>query len=272
MLRQGVLGVSAGKAASPHQALRDLPRRQMLDPCGGELERERQPVELVADPHHGSRGRRSQCEARIGSRSTVYEKPCGVGAHHRRHVASGLGKPERREREHTLPGKAERRTAGAHDPDLGCDVQQPQSQAGDLAHHVFAVVDHQHDRTGRQPIGQHLHLRKPGPLADTETAHQRAHDSVGATDRRQLHDDDLRGLGAAPQAGGEFARHPRLTATACARHRDQPIRSQGDCQRQQLALATDQWPLRQHRRRSSQKNIPGWVSYRLPAGSLAGWN
>ena len=119
----------------------DLVDRQDPGPGGGQLERERDPVEpadelgdcggvVAADPEPWANGR-----------GPLDEQGHGLGPADRRGGRRGLGQRQGRDRVERLAGDAEALPAGGHDPDVGAGGEDPVDGGRRRLEDVLAVVE-----------------------------------------------------------------------------------------------------------------------------------
>ena len=159
-----------------------------LDAGGRELDRQRNPVELVGRCRRRSGHRRRSARTRRGSppraRQTA-ERPGNVSASAAVSPADAGGTPQRRQAVHVLALGAQRLAAGRQDVHPRCASEDPVGQSGGVIDDVLAVVEHQQhplvlqegDQAGERIFG-----------ADFEAEHGSQRSSARAEDRRAAPD------------------------------------------------------------------------------------
>ena len=146
--RAAAFGATAGRVAEQRETVvespRDLLYRQGLDPGGGELDGQRQPVEGSAD------------RLDDGGGLLVEHEPgaqlCGAGGEQRDRV----GDRERFEGIDGLAVEPQRKLAGGEDAQVRGGVQQAGGQVGHGVDDVFAVVEHEDGLGAGDAVEEHL--------------------------------------------------------------------------------------------------------------------
>ncbi len=127
------------------EVLHQISRAEAAHPGGGQLDRQRQPVEPLAQRRHGRGDGVGEREAGRRGGRTVDEQPHRI-------VGSGGGGPagvtldghgQRLHLVADLTGHAERLAAGGEHPELATGGQQVGDDLGGFSNHVLAVVHHQ---------------------------------------------------------------------------------------------------------------------------------
>jgi len=220
---------------------RDGGRVERAQAPGGELDRQRQPVETETDPGDVARVLFVDGEAR-------HRRSPALDEQLHRFVAERIGgsdpavrvwNRQRRDPEHDFSGDAQRLPARRDDLQSRCLAQQQRAEPGNGAEDVLAVVEYQQqrprpdevdERVGQGLTGQGAHIEGGGD----GVGHEPAIGQVGklhhhgAIDERRLED------------AGELESEPGLADTAGARQSQQPRPSEQRPQLGQLPGATDE--------------------------------
>jgi len=238
----GQVGGAAGEQGQPvGQARQQRLGRQDLDPGGGQLDRQRQPVEPAADLRDRRRIVVGEAEGRVGGvRPLDEERHRGDGRQdggrrHRRRIGHG----QRRHRILPFGPDAEGRAARRQDRQPGATIEE-RRQLGSDRHHLLQVVQQEQQVAASQRRRQGAPQRHAGNLAHAEGLGDRRDNEVGVADRRQTDEGDtVRELGR--QVGADLERQPRLADPAGTGQRQQPhtlAQSGGDLG--DLPLAADE--------------------------------
>ena len=194
----------------------DLARREQLDPGGGQLEREWEPVQAQTQP--GDRVGVCIGELEVGPRGTcaIHEQSHRLDPPEVRRVerVGRVRKPERRDRVDPLCGNVQRRAAGDEQRQAGCTGEQLGERRCGFEH-VLEVVQHERRTSAAQVGDQRLERLPAGPFVEIERAADRPGDEVRVADRREL-DEHHSARKLRVQAGGRFDREPRLPRAARA--------------------------------------------------------
>nr|WP_246631912.1 hypothetical protein [Pseudonocardia nigra] len=233
------------------------------DASGGQLQRQRQPVEPGAD--RGDRGGVGgvEGEPRRGGRSAVGEHPDGARRGHGGDVLGIGGQVQRRNLVEHLPGHGERLPARREHPQPGRGRQEQRHELGGLRDDVLAVVEHEQQPPGTQGVAQ-LVGEVGGPDTDAPAGlladPQHRRHQLGHPDRRRFGGParpDPREIDE-PRAVGEHVRllrrdldgdlqgEPRLADPARPGERHQPARREPLAHHRDGRGPADQ---RRHRRR-----------------------
>ncbi|OLT06129.1 hypothetical protein BJF90_18340 [Pseudonocardia sp. CNS-004] len=169
---------------------------------GGQLDRERQPVQATADLDDGRGVRPVEREAGGCGGGPVEQQV------HRRHPGDGVrvGRRGWRDREgseraQVLPGDAEGLAARRQHGHARAAAADRLDRLGRGLDEVFAVVEHQQQPLGAQELHQPAGPVEPRPLADGQRGADRVDDRGRVADRREL--DEPRAVG---EPGGRGAR------------------------------------------------------------------
>lgn len=239
---RGIAGRLFQPLAQPGDAQQRHPRR-------GQLDRERDSVELAADFSGVGARAGVELEGRLQAAHPLGEQvhgiACGGGfgrGHHLVAVHRQWPEPP-----HPLGSQAQRLLAGGQQVQRGGRVEQRLRQRGHSGHEVLAVVEHQQQRlagaAAGQPLGQ---LRLPlgggvGLQWHRDRAGDGGHQQPRIGQRRQLDP----GRAAAEEAAVDRGvrrrqREPSLADAPRARHREQALAWQGECQLGEVGVATEQ--------------------------------
>ena len=146
------------------QAGEDGGRRQHLDPGCGEFDRQREPVEHLADVGDVGGVRLVDLESRAGGASPVAEQANGLGLLDLLQRRARMGEAERRNRPGHLAGHGERLAAGGQDGECRAVPEQPAGGRRTGIHEVLARVEHEQagpvsdpdrERLERIGVGRH---------------------------------------------------------------------------------------------------------------------
>ena len=113
------------------EAIDEVVDRRRAQPCGRQLDRQREPVEPRAELHQS-----------LG-RSVIERRACRVGAGPLDEQLDRIGLRQRREGEGELTGDRERLATRGEDADVGAPDEDPVHDGCSVGHDVLAVVDHQ---------------------------------------------------------------------------------------------------------------------------------
>jgi len=150
---QGALPAGAAPPGAGEQPQRvvqpdgDPVHRHRRDPPGGELDRQRQPVQARADRRHGGRVLLGEGERRVDRGGPLDEQPDRreLGQRVERRRRGRVGHRQQRHRPAPLAGQAENLPAGHQDVQVRAAGQERLHQVGKGCHDVLAVVqDEQH--------------------------------------------------------------------------------------------------------------------------------
>ncbi len=218
-------------------ASHDLLDGQRAQPYGGELDRQRDAVEPLAQQRHLRRrdepgdmlGRpigeqrhravRNRCRARGGCGRTSlafggYELRLG----NRCAVAAFDG--QRLDLEAGLAGQPEEAPAGHEDPQIGRAPHQRLHHLGTPLHEVLARVQHEQRAPAREELDQDGHLRATGLLGDPQHGADGMSEQRRLAQRRQLHEPHPVGE-PRRQLARDVQREPCLADPAHPGERDQ---------------------------------------------------
>ena len=125
---------AAGRVIRADNPPRQRSRREQLDARGGQLDGERQPVEMTADLRDRRRLRVVGVEAGHDDAGTLDEQPNGRRRRQRGRCrrAGGIGQRQRLDRLLALPAQVERRSTGRHDLQSRAGREQPTDQVGGI--------------------------------------------------------------------------------------------------------------------------------------------
>ena len=193
------------------EALDDLAGRQRARPAGGELDREREPVEPAAQLDD-----RVVLGARAGGGRAVEEERRGVLAR------------EPHQPHDLLAVDAQRRAAGRHDAQVGTARQQLLDHGGGAVEHVLAVVEQEQAGARRELLEAALEGQRVGDRA--------GHVGVGADGTQLAPPRALREVDPV----GQLERQPRLAGAADARHGQQAAVAQQLLGPRQVLLAAEE--------------------------------
>ncbi len=152
------LGVprAAGQQVRVPQPVRDLRRAHRPGPGGGQLDRQRQPVQATTDVgHHASGGRR------VGDVGPVRSGPIDE-------QDGRLLDRQRRHRPDLLAADSQHLPAGRQHRDPGAVRDDRLGQPGGVVEHVLAVVQHQQQLPPAQILDHGLLDRQPVPATDPQ--------------------------------------------------------------------------------------------------------
>ena len=222
------------------KVLHKLGRAEAAHPGGGQLDRQRQPVQPLAQRRHGRGDGVGEREAGRHGRRTVDKQ-----AH--RIVRPGVGSPagvqlgghgQRLHLVADLAGHAERFAAGGEHPQRSAGGQQAGDDLGRFGDHVLAVVHYQQAARLACHLTQDVAQRASRLRYHTQGPRQRVTDHV-RRDWRQIGEPDA----VRERVGvdrGDVQREPGLAHPAGTGERDQAmgINQRGELAR--LALPADQ--------------------------------
>jgi len=169
---------TAGEQAQPvGQPTGKLGQGEVAQPRGGQLQGEREPVEIPAELRHDRKGGVVEREFRPGAARSVGEQQRRArGPPRAQVVVIRVGHTQRRDTPDPLPWNTQRLSAGGEQPERAAAAEQAIDEPSDLLSDVLAVVDHQQHVPVHQPIDQGLLDRAPGLVADAEgVCHAKAH-------------------------------------------------------------------------------------------------
>ena len=216
-LGQAGAGLGLQELEPRAEALEDVSRREQLDPGGGELERQREPVQ--ADAELGDRVGVQLGELEVGpcvARASD-EEPYRLRAPEPVDLerARRVGKLERGDGVDPLFGDVERRAAGDEERQAGCTREQL-GEHRRRVEHLLEVVEHEQRPPAAQRGDQRLERSAFRPLDQAERAGDRGRDEVGVADRSELDEHHATGeLSVEARCGLE--REPRLSRSGRAR-------------------------------------------------------
>ena len=131
------------EAEAVGEPARDLLERERLRPGGRELERERQAIQVAADPGRACEHTVVVLETRPRLAGPGQEEPYRLRGAQFRFVCGGRGKPERRHLVVGLAGHAQRLPARGQNPDPRAGGEEVSSELAAGLAHVLAVVEHE---------------------------------------------------------------------------------------------------------------------------------
>lgn len=218
------------------QASQELLGGEGRDARGGELDRQRQPVEPAA--HLGDRRgvRGLELEPRRAALRAVDEQPDGVGPAHRLHpeVQARVGQAHRRHVVRHLARDAQRLAAGGQHAQARARRQQVGDPHGRLLGDVLAVVDHQQAARVADRRTQRLDERPVGALGDAKRPRDHPVDLV--TGRRGEVREAHPVSEVARSGARDLQAEPGLAGPAGAGEREQPRRPQVPSDLRELPL------------------------------------
>ena len=198
----------------------DLVERQDLRARRGELDRERQPVELAADPRGRLVGRRIERQAVPRQGRPVDQQPHRLARAHAIHVVAGVRHGHRRHRVRSLAGDVEDLAAGREDPEVGHRLEQVARDLRRGLPDVLAVVEHEQHVAATQGIAERGVDRRAGELSHAQRQGDVCRNEVRIRHRDEVDDHD--GIDhirrRAPRA---LEGQPRLPDPADADERDE---------------------------------------------------
>ena len=185
-------------------------RLQQLGAHRGELDGQREPVQVMTD--RGHRGGVLIGEREIGSGGL---RPLDEQGHRRHRGESRrgwlddrVGHGQRQDRKLLLPAQAQGGAAGHQHLEHGTAGQQ----LGDLrarAQHVLEVVEHEQQPAGRHVLGEAVHQHAIAEVLQTQHPRNRRHDVGRARGGRQVDEKDAV-FELIQQCGRDGDREPRL--------------------------------------------------------------
>ena len=132
----------------------DLVGRHRPEAGGGELDGERDPVEVATDRHHVTDVVDGQLEGVVGEPGAVDEEPDRVEGDGGTGVDVGVGQRERRDPVDDFAGDTEALAAGGEHVEVRAPGEQVAAQRGDRFDDLFAVVEHEQDTLGADRLGE----------------------------------------------------------------------------------------------------------------------
>ena len=168
---------TAGQQPEPvMQAVEDFGQRQRAHPCGGELDRQRQPIEARADFGH-------DCGVVVGDGEIGASVASPVGEQFDGFVA----KRQRRHPPAHLAGHTDRLTAGGQQRQSRSGAEQRIDQRRTGVEQVLAVVQHHQHLPVGDKTGQGVHGGAAGLVGQPERAGHCDWHQLRVGDRRQIH-------------------------------------------------------------------------------------
>ncbi len=211
------------------EAFGDLGRTHRACSGGGDLERQREPVEAAAQVHDGIEV--GTLDAHAGLAGTLEEQlhrrpRRRIGRADRRHL-------ERRQRHHGLAGQFQRRAAGGQHGRLLADLENAPDRAGRRLQEVLAVVDQEQHLAIAGCVQQRLER------LEAELRGERARDGVGIVDAGQVNTarTEREAIRGTPH---RFVGECRLADTARPDHRDETPGLQPTLDVVELVVTTEQ--------------------------------
>ena len=159
------------------EAFGDLGRTHRACSRGGDLERQREPVQPAAQVHDGIEVGTLDAHAGLAGalEEQLHRRPRQrIGRADRRHL-------ERRQRHHGLAGQLQRRPAGGQHGRLLADLEDAPDRAGRRLQEVLAVVDQEQHLAIAGRVQQRLER------LEAELRGERARDGVGIVDAGEVH-------------------------------------------------------------------------------------
>ena len=221
------------------EPLQDLARREQLRARRGQLDCERQSVELPADASNLGCAGRVELELRVDRLRAGREEAHYIGLDERLERKVGAGDLERRNRVLALGGQPQRRAARGQDPDARGRGEQVADE-GCSGEDLLEVVQHEQ----HPPLAQmldHALGQVPLALAHVERLGDRRHEQLRARDRREA--DEQR---AVAELGLELVRDrqpdSRLARASRAGEGDEPraLVAEQRADRRELEPAADE--------------------------------
>ncbi len=205
--RGGRAGPS-GELEPAVEALDERRRRQHLAPAGGELDREREPVEATADFLDRVDVRARQVEVGANRSRALHEQPRGVEVEERRHGVLVLARQVERlaARDEQLQARARRH-----------EVEDGSGRAGD----VLEVVQQEQQLLSVELGLQRLAERRRHRLFDAQHSCDLGEDDVGVHRHREL-DEERSVVELVDEVRRGLEREARLPGAARARQRHEP--------------------------------------------------
>ena len=205
----------------------DLRRRHDSDPRGGELDRERQTVEPLAQRRDRRVPAAIRDELRLPLPRPLDEQTLRVLRLERVQPPDGLA------------AYAQRFAARRQDPQAVARAQQRRCQLRAGVDHVLAVVEHQQHVAGGQVVAQRLGRGGPGAAADVERAGDLGRRVRVRTTRREIHEPDPVSA-SSDLTAGELHGEPGLADAARTSQRHKPRPAEGLTDALKLARPADQ--------------------------------
>ncbi len=185
------------------QPQQHLLHRQGPQPSGSELQRQRNPVEAVAELPHGPPLGLRRLPARPHPPSPLREQLHRVSV------------PHRGQREHPLPGHPQRAAPGREHLEPGGPAQQLGHQARARLHEVLEAVDHQQRPALAEVLDEDRARRPAGVVGQLQGVDQGVLQQAGIAYGGQLGHQDPVAVPFLPERGGPddapglaHARHP----------------------------------------------------------------
>lgn len=265
MARQGRAAPTDEQAERVMEPFRDFPRVQHANPCGRELDGERDPVQPPADLRHRARVRFGKGEGRERIGRTVDEQPHGFRCLQRLDRCLRRGEREGRHQPRHLARHTERLAARREDPQSRAAAEELVRERGRRTDHVLAIVEDQKGLPVREALEEHFGRRPPGRFPEAERGRDRPRHERLVHDRAELDPRELPGLVFGRQPG-ELDRQPRLAAAAGARQRQEPVRREELAHGADLPLPTHEFRERDGKARTGQLDCRGcrvhWTPHR----------
>ena len=143
VVRRAALGGDRVQTTAPRQSLGHLAHAHGTDAGSRQAQRQRQAIELMADPRHCSGHGGSQGKPGVRRCGPVDEQPRRVRAHHRPDPTPWLRQTERPESKHVLARDPQRLSARNQRPQSGSAVEELSHDTPDLCRQMLAVVEHE---------------------------------------------------------------------------------------------------------------------------------
>ena len=202
------------------QAVQQLRQPECLYPRGGQLDRQRHPVQLGDQLCHRRGGVGAERELPVGAAGPVGEQRHRLGARNSGRIIR-RGQRQGGQPVPGLAGNAERLTAGRQDPHVIGDLEQRRAHLGGRPGHVLTAVQHEQHLLATEHFGQRIRHRDARLLANAQHGCRGRRYLRGIQHRCQLHQ---------PHAVGEpvghslrnFGGQPRLPHPARPGYRHEP--------------------------------------------------
>jgi hypothetical protein len=222
-------------AEPPH----DLVGRHRPDAGGGELDGERDAVEVTTDRHDVGDVGVGHLEGVVGETGAVDEEPDRVVGHGGTGFDVGLGQRQRRDPVDELAGDAEALAAGREHVEVGTPGEQVAAESGDGVDDLFAVVEHDQHLLGADRLGERAQERLAADRGDPEPLGDLLDEHVGVADGAELgHAEPVGEVGH--HLFGDADGEPGLAGAAGPRQRDHPVLAHEVADVGDLAAAADE--------------------------------
>ena len=223
------------------EALDDLSRSEDAHPRRRQLDRQRHPVEAVAEGGDGVRVVAAELESGCGLRGPGGEQPHRLRRQRLLRGRSGdqPGEGERGDAPGHLAGNAERLAAGRQHGQVRAAAEQSLGEARDRLDQVLAVVEQEQLPAIADVLGEGDLRRPVGGEPGVQRLGDRRADQLGLAERRQLDRPDPVGE-ILPPLARKLQRQPGLAAAAGPGQGEEPRVAQQRRDLGQLALAADE--------------------------------